>query len=775
MTNSEFKQLLKEGIDSVANRQGKKVCIVEEEIGEALHVSPHTVQRWKRGFIPNDLQRLEFLVVYCQQHGRVDRGWGRRFLIQGGYPAPETVLNRLFPSGSTPAQTGERELPRVHHNLPPRYGEFIGREAEVARVLEWVETSRWPLASIEGMGGIGKTSLAVEVAHRCLPGSQLAIAKPFQAVVWTSARDYADFNLRLDHVLDTIARVLDYPHLAQLPPEQKVGAVDKLLRSHRTLVLADNLETVTDLALVKFLEQIPEPSLALVTTRYKQLRRVWDIPLYGLKDEETLTLIRRHSHRIGLAVVAGADDDTLQRLAAATGNNPKAVELSLGLIKQKGLPFNTVVDELYQASQMVKEVFDYIFAEVWKLLDDETKQVLLAMSLFVSSASRAALSVVAKVEEFDFHKAIEELVGMSLLEASEALDISQQRYWLHPLTQIFARHQLGVDVSLNVLHGHDGADSEKISELRSNFCAFFAAWSEKKAGRSFWDFASWNAEQYAEIHLELPNLVIALEWAYENKDWAQVLALAKAVVHPVYYQGHPDKRLKCSEYALTAARKLGLHEDEIWFAIHGLGSIYLLRGDYDTTEKYLSYGIQLAKEINLLDGLALGHTYIAYKALQMDNLAEAQRNVELALSCAQGALFKYRAHQAAGHVARYTHDYEQAKAYYLKGIEYLAGTNYRDPSSEVWLGFAELGLMQYEQAVTHFRHYLEAHGKYGNHRVVAMAKLGLALYYEVQSRLNQAAELAHEAFDLLTDMNAQWELKQVRELIERLPQTENSS
>jgi LuxR family glucitol operon transcriptional activator len=770
MPNSEFKQLLKEGIDSVANRQGKKVSIVEEEIGQVLCVSPHTVQRWKRGYVPNDLQRLEFLTSYCQQHGRVDRSWGRRFLTQAGYPGPEAVLDRLFPAGASPTSAGDHELPRVCHNLPPRYGEFIGREAEVARVLEWVETSRWPLASIEGMGGIGKTSLAIEVAHRCLPGPQLAIAKPFQAVVWTSARDYADFNLRLDHVLDTIARVLDYPHLAQLPPEQKVGAIDKLLRSQRTLVLADNLETVTDLALVKFLEQIPEPSLALVTTRYKQLRRVWDIPLYGLKDKEILTLIRRHSQRINLQMVAGADDDTLQRLAAASGNNPKAVELSLGLIKQKGLPFNTVVDELYQASQMVKEVFDYIFAEAWKLLDDDTKQVLLAMSLFVSSASRAALSAVAQVEEFDFFKAIEELVGMSLLEASEALDINQQRYWLHPLTQIFARRQLGVDPSLNVLRGHNGVDSKKIFELKSNFCTFFAAWSEKKAGHNFWDFASWNAEQYAEIHLELPNLVIAQEWAYENKNWTQVLALAKAVVHPVYYQGHPDKRLKCSEYALTAAKKLGQREDEMWFAIHGLGSIYLLRGDYATTEKYLNHGLEVAREINLLDGLALGYTYIAYKALQMDNLAEAQKNVALALDCAQGSLFKYRAHQAAGHVARYTHNYDQAKAYYLKGIEYLNGTSYRDPSAEVWLGFAELGLTHNEQAVAHFRHYLEAHGKYGNHRVVAMAKLGLALYYEVQGQLQQSADLAHEAFDLLANMNAQWELKQVRALIERLPE-----
>ncbi len=768
MTNSEFKQLLKEGIDSVANRQGKKVCIVEEEIGEALHVSPHTVQRWKRGYIPNDMQRLEYLAAYCQRQGRVDRNWGRRFLTQGGYPASEAVLDRLFPPA--PAATGEREMPRVYHNLPPRYGEFIGREAEVARVLEWVQTSRWPLASIEGMGGIGKTSLAIEVAHRCLPGSYQAIAQPFEAVVWTSARDYADFNLRLDHLLDTITRVLDYPHLAQLPPEQKIGAVDKLLRSHRTLVLADNLETVTDLALVKFLEQIPEPSLALVTTRYKQLRRVWDIPLYGLKDEETLTLIRRHSHRIGLEVVAGADDDTLQRLAAATGNNPKAVELSLGLIKQKGLPFHTVVDELYHASQVVSEVFDYIFAEAWKLLDDETRRVLLAMSIFVSSASRAALSAVARVADFNFYQAIEELVGMSLLEASEALDVSQQRYWLHPLTQIFTRHQLGVDLSLNVLRHNGEANPEKIVELKSNFCTFFAAWSQKNAGQGFWDFASWSAEQYAEIHQELPNLVIALEWAYENKIWAQVLALAKAVVHPVYYQGHPDKRLKCSEYALTAARELRLREDEVWFSIHGLGSIYLLRGEYKTTEKYLAQGLQLAEKINLRDAIALGHTYRAYKALQMDDLAEARKNVDLALSSAQEPLFKYRAHQAAGHVARYTQDFEQAKTYYLKGIEYMAGTRYHDPSSEVWLGFAELGLAQYEKAVNHFRHYLDAHGKYGNHRVVGMAKVGLALYYEATGHLQQAADLAHEAFDLLTHMNAQWELKQVRELIKRLAQ-----
>ena len=120
--------------------------------------------------------------------------------------------------------------------------------------------------------------------------------------------------------------------------------------------------------------------------------------------------------------------------------------------------------------------------------------------------------------------------------------------------------------------------------------------------------------------------------------------------------GQLDKRLKCSRYGLTAAKELGLLEDEIWFKIQGLGSVYLLRGNYDNTKKFLDQGILLAQEHNLPDGIALGETYLSYMALQADNLAEARQHVEQALSNAEGPLFKYRAHHAAGHVARYLED-----------------------------------------------------------------------------------------------------------------------
>jgi hypothetical protein len=49
-------------------------------------------------------------------------------------------------------------------------------------------------------------------------------------------------------------------------------------------------------------------------------------------------------------------------------------------------------------------------------------------------------------------------------------------------------------------------------------------------------------------------------------------------------------------YALTPPRNWG-YEDEIWFAIHGFRLHLFARGDYDTTEKYLSYGIIAQKSI----------------------------------------------------------------------------------------------------------------------------------------------------------------------------------
>ena len=215
--NKRFSELLSEGLSSVARRQGKRLGNVVEEVAKSLGYTYHTVQNWLyRGKLPQYPEQVALLVRYCVTYGRVGRGWANSLLTQACYPHREILLDELFPE-----HLQRSDIPPIYQNLPPRYGDFLGREADLLRVLEGL-ASRWPLISVEGIGGVGKTTLAIETARRCLPGDKPAISVPFEAVIWISAKDRPAQKRWLDEVLEAIARVLDFPYITQLSMGEKL-------------------------------------------------------------------------------------------------------------------------------------------------------------------------------------------------------------------------------------------------------------------------------------------------------------------------------------------------------------------------------------------------------------------------------------------------------------------------------------------------------------------------------------------------------------------------
>ena len=85
-------------------------------------------------------------------------------------PQPETreLYKKIRKRDIKPAQVeNQAEFTLPSHNLPLQLSSFIGREKEQKSVAKLIATNR--LVTLVGTGGIGKTSLALQVGHKLLP------------------------------------------------------------------------------------------------------------------------------------------------------------------------------------------------------------------------------------------------------------------------------------------------------------------------------------------------------------------------------------------------------------------------------------------------------------------------------------------------------------------------------------------------------------------------------------------------------------------------------
>jgi NB-ARC domain len=440
----EFGSLLREGIASAAHKQALPKARVESDLANSLGYSVPTIQRWQQGYLPKEPEDIEAIIRYCLTHGRMNRDWAIRLLDLAHHSSPSTLLAKLFPNDRI-----NLDNPRVYHNLPPRYGDIIGRRDDLQRVLEGM-ASRWPVISIEGLAGVGKTTLAleaayrslpVETAHRSLPVTDSVLGQPFDSVVWTSATRQLDQQLRLGDVLDVIANVQNYPGVVRSPLEQKQYLVDNLLREKRTLIVIDNFETIMDKGLVNWMLRVPEPTKVLITSRHAQFHNVWEIDLKGLKTPDALEFIRTQAQRLGLRYLAEASDLNLSPLVYITAGNPLALEMAIGYLKNRGLTLPEMVEYLHHANPTINSIFDSLFAHTWNILAEDARRLLLSCTLFVSSVRKETLGSVCDLTSYSLDTALAQLVETSLLEPSADLE-NTTHYNLHPLTRSFAYAKL---------------------------------------------------------------------------------------------------------------------------------------------------------------------------------------------------------------------------------------------------------------------------------------------------------------------------------------------
>src|SRR5262245_11522827 len=173
-----------------------------------------------------------------------------------------------------PAGGAATAAPPPAATLPVPVSELIGRQTEIDEVTTLLKTHR--LVTLTGAGGIGKTRLALEVAHR--------LVRAFPEGVFLA--DLAPLTAG-DRVTVTVAAALNLPMVADGLVPERIGAA---IGGRRLLLVLDNCEHVVESAARVAQGMLSSsPSAVLLTTSREPLRvdgeHVYRVPPLAMPPE----------------------------------------------------------------------------------------------------------------------------------------------------------------------------------------------------------------------------------------------------------------------------------------------------------------------------------------------------------------------------------------------------------------------------------------------------------------------------------------------------------
>ncbi len=309
------------------------------------------------------------------------------------------------------------------------------------------------IVSIEGIGGIGKTTLAGEAVRHALWHDV-----SWENVAWITVRP-VDFPplagngagipgvLTVETLLEELYRQLisDAPPPDAMHGEQLLVALEQYLRHHKSLIVIDNLETVADIdALLPTLCRLMNPSKFVLTSRqsFYAKSEVYHVPLNELNEQDAIHLVRAEARGNNLMEVVTATDDELRPIFETVGGNPLALRLVVGQLHIFDL--GQVLADLREArGQSAELLYIFIFRRAWDYLDETARRLFVAMLLTCNEGDTFdnLLAICeADLSRSELAAALKQLVMFNLVESRGGL--LERRYTIHNLTRSFLHRQV---------------------------------------------------------------------------------------------------------------------------------------------------------------------------------------------------------------------------------------------------------------------------------------------------------------------------------------------
>jgi predicted ATPase len=458
-----------------------------------------------------------------------------------------------------------RALDTTPGNLRPAATSLIGRESEVDAITTAVRSHR--LVTLTGVGGVGKTRLALEVAAH--------LVDEFPDGVWlfelAAVADPAS-------VPDAVAAVLG---ITQQPGKTVNESVAAALEGRSRLLVFDNCEHVLDAA-ADMIEAIFSHSqtVHVLATSREGLRvadeHLWAVPSLDLTDgiessAAALFVERAAAVRQETALTATGESAAVVEICRQLDGIPLGIELAAS--RMQSMTATEVCDRLGDRFRLLvgsrrglerHQTLRHAVAWSYDLLDDGERSVLDRCSVFAGGFDLpGAQAVTGSDDDFAMLDVLDALVRKSLLVADHSS--GRTRYSMLETIRQFAEEQL--------------AATGEATEARTAHARHFA--QREPDIMSLWDSPR-QREAYDWFTVELANLRAAFRWATDHGD----LDVAAPIATSAAWVGFATENYEAIAWAEELIEPARAIDHPRLTALYALASLCYMAGRIDPAIRY---------------------------------------------------------------------------------------------------------------------------------------------------------------------------------------------
>jgi LuxR family transcriptional regulator, glucitol operon activator len=351
---------------------------------------------------------------------------------------------------------------RISHNLPiPDFDEtgFMGRKDHL-RSLRDMLMGPYPVISIIGEGGLGKSALALKIGYDLLDDDSIK----FDAIVWSSAKANTVTAQEIKKIEEAVTdslgmfKSVSSTLLGGSENGDVISEILEYLKEFKILLILDNLETVIDATLRDFFDRLPSGSKVLTTSRIGLGEFERRLNLLPMSNPEGSVLMRSVAKARGIQQLAEAPQKRLNEYSNKLKNNPGFIKWFVATVQAGIRPEKALQNTDVFLNFCLENVYDYLGKQSCRVLD--------VMQTVSRPLSMPELSYISELEPIRLQSAIHQLLqtNMVIMTASGNEVASETRYGLSELARsyLIKQHPVGSkdyqrykfkEVEISKMHG----------------------------------------------------------------------------------------------------------------------------------------------------------------------------------------------------------------------------------------------------------------------------------------------------------------------------------